>query len=656
MPLPRVVEFHISGGNTCLRTEGAGPRHLPIRAFGGIPHIVWADRPASRGGLATAEDTGMTLQRIYFIIIALLLSGAAQAQEVQLTLPGGTGQTAVFDASNNLVVVTRSVPAGYMQLYPAYDGSYRDPVVIVEGFDPLNQKLPPDVYAQVNPRGGIDTARAAGRSVWVVNLGDGGGAISANAKLVSLAIQQAAGYGGPTGTKVDLVGVSMGGLISRYALASDEQTGGASDGLVRLFVSGDSPQQGANGNPGFQELVLFQDDPAALPSVRSDASLSMLYTSVRTYSTNGCVLGALPSHTSYTASTAAHDWFYANINSLNGDGYPHKCRRVAISNGNWSALPYSVGSALFDCRTYATFPWRFKVCSETYYALSGDVAPGSLAGDFAPGNIREASFELDQHFVPCFIPTVSALDFRGGASMFDRTLTQAAAVNHSTIGQETNDVLLEELLGLGWRANVKIMPDGATANIRHRIVSAVFDGVVYVEEPDRVWGTAISGAVGSVLEGDVISVLGPMTTSGGERRIAASELAIEGQGQTVPGPLGMRCSDVGGGPVGLYTQSVSGGLGPNNLGLLVRCAGRVTGVSQDNSFFYLDDGSGRTDESGLRGIRVTLTGLRAGTVIVPPAQGADVAVTGVASIRSSPSGLQPVLRPRRQSDIVVFAD
>ncbi len=595
----------------------------------------------------------MRTRRHLFAVASLLACGTALAQDAQLTLPGGTGQTAVFDASNNLIVVTRSVPAGYMQLYRAYDGSYRDPVVIVEGFDPLNEALPANVYAQVNPRGGIDTARAAGRSVWIVNLGDGGGAISANAPLVSSAIEQAAAYEGAVGAKVDVIGVSMGGLISRYALASDEQTGGPSDGLVRVFVSGDSPQQGANGSPNFQELILFQNDPATLPAVRSDASLSMLYTSVRTYSTNGCLLGALPSNSNYTASTAAHDWFYAHTNSLNGDGYPHKCRNVAISNGGWDPLPYAAGSPLFDCRTYATFPWRFQVCSERYYAMAIDVAPGSLAGDFAPGNIRQPEFELDQHFVPCFIPTESALDVRGGASMFDRTLTQAAAVNHSTISQETNDVLLEELLGPGWRANVKMMPDGATAIVRHRVVSAVFDGVFYIEEPDRTWGMAVTGA-GSVSEGDLISVLGLMTTTGGERRISASELTVEGYGHAVHAPLGMRGSDVVGGPVGLYTPGVAGGTGPNSAGLLVRCAGRVTGVAQDSSFFCVDDGSGRVDESGLKGIRIVLTGLPVGTVISPPSVDSTVATTGVASVRSTASGLQPVIRPRRQSDVVVF--
>lgn len=593
----------------------------------------------------------MSTKRLLCMVCLIAFAPAAVvARDAQIFLPGGSGETAVFDASNNLVVVNRTVPPGFADLYMAYDGVYRNPVVVVEGFDPLNSSLPSDIYAQINPRGGLDAIRAAGRSVWIVNFCDGGGAIAANARLVSSAVFQAANYGGLSGAQVDVLGISMGGVVSRYALAYDEEHAGPSDGLVRLFVSGDSPQQGANGSPNFQELVLFQNDPATLPSVTSDASISMLYTSVRSYSTNGCVLGALPSSANYVSSTAAHDWFYSRINSLNGGGYPRKSRNVAVANGSWNPLPYAVGSPLFDCRTYATWPWRFQVCSERYYALAADVEAGSLAGDFSPGNIREPSFELDQHFVPCFIPTISALDVRGGASMFDRTLVQVTSQNHSAITQDTNDFLLEEVLGTGWRVNLRSMPDGATANLAGRVVTAVYDGVVYVEEPDRAWGIGVTGATG-VSEGDVISVLGPMATVDGERRVLASEVNVLEHGATIPKPLALRVNHLGGGAFGAYTAGVSGGIGLNNVGLLVQVTGRVTGAAPDGSFFCVDDGSGRTDDSGWAGVRVTLAGLEPGVGITPPTEGERVVVTGVSSLYQGSTGLLPQVRPRRQSDV-----
>ena len=230
------------------------------------------------------------MSRGFKIVVAMLLfaGGSACAQDAQLTLPGATGQTAIFDSSDNLIVVTRTVPAGYMQLFTAHDGSYRDPIVVVKGFDPTNDTLPTDFYGTLNALGTLDAVRAAGRSLWIVNFGDGASAISANARLVSSAVAQAANYGGLSSAAVDVVGLSMGGVISRYALAYDEQYGGPTDGLVGVYVSGDSPHQGANGNPSVQEFALFTGDPEYMLVVNSDAALSMMHLSVRDYSMNGC--------------------------------------------------------------------------------------------------------------------------------------------------------------------------------------------------------------------------------------------------------------------------------------------------------------------------------------------------------------------------------
>lgn len=585
------------------------------------------------------------MPRTRLLLLACLLfcpASTALSQGVHLSLPGATADTAVFDAANQLTVVTRTVPAGYMDLYPAFDGLYGRPVIIVEGFDPLNKTLPGDIYTQLNVLGGLDMVRAAGRSVWVVNFGDGGGALAANAKLVSSAISQAANYGGVLSAPVDVVGLSMGGVITRWALAWDEQNGGPSDGLVRLFVSGDSPQQGANANPGFQQLLLFQDDPATLPTVRSDASLSLLYESVRSSEDNGCSLGALPSHTDYVSSTAAHDWFYNALNSLNGDGYPNKTRNVAVSNGNWNPLPYASGTWLLRCRTYVTIIFRINLCSETYYARAMDVGPGSLAGDFAPGNIRQPEFELDQNFTPAFIPTASALDIRNGASLFDRTLVQTGSLNHSTISQATNDLMLEEVLGTGARVNPKMMPDGGKAGLTGLVVTGAFAGRFYAEQPDRAWGIAVASAA-SVSAGDVVSVFGTMGTAGGERVLSASSVTVTGHGP-VPSALNLTPSRLGGGPVGLYSAGTSGGIGASNTGLLVRCAGRVASVSGDGSYFTIDGG-----------VRVLLTGLAAGATIPAPPAGAFVVVTGASSTAVAGSDIIPALRPRTSADVEMLA-
>lgn len=573
-------------------------------------------------------------------ILSLLFSTFAIAQDVTVTLPGASALTGVFDGEN-LVIEERTVPAGYMQLFQAYDGSYRDPVVIIEGFDPTNNAFPSDLYAKLNTWGGLDIIRAAGKSVWIVNFGDGGGALTANAKLVSHAIQTAANWGGLSNAKVDVIGISMGGVIGRYALAYDEHHGGGSDGLVRLFISGDSPQQGANGPPSLQKLILFTEDPELAPLLGCDAALSMLYTSVRSYQLNNCSAGALPSSTNWTGSSAAHDWFYSTLNSLNVDGYPKKSRNVAVANGNLTPRAQQVGDPIYQARTYLDMGFsRIRLCTETYHAYAMDVAPGSLGGDFAPGNIREPFVELDEYFIATFIPTDSALDIRNGVSMFDRALYQNEQVDHGVITLKTTDFLLEESLGPERIYNPNYLPDGVNATIYDWIVTAKFPGVFYAQSPDRLAGLCVVSWV-SVEVDNIVTVRGIMSTVQGERRLQASSVDIKPETSTLA-PLGLPNRALGGGPLGYYVTGITGATGLNNIGLLIRSWGEVTHAG--TGFFYIDDGSNLEDGSEHKGVRIETTG-------VVPNVGNVVQVTGISSCYLPGDGTtQRRIRARAEQD------
>ena len=581
----------------------------------------------------------------YLAAILLLwcaIASSVCAQNATVPLPGATAVTGVLE-NGSLVLAERTVPDGYMELFPAYDGTYRDPVVVVEGFDPTNSSLPADVYNTLNTWGGLDIARAAGRSVWVINFGDGGGALTANAQLVSHAIATAANYGGLSDAHVNVLGISMGGVISRYALAYDEQYGGPSDGLVRLFVSGDSPQQGANAPPSLQEIIVFSDDPEYAPLLACDAAQSLLYESLVSYEDNGCGAGALPSSTNWTGSTAAHDWFYNTLDALNSDGYPHKCRNVAVANGSVDPQPHSVGDPIYTARTYLVLIFRILLCTEVYGAYPTDVAPGSLAGDFAPGNIRQDNFELDEHFLATFIPTDSALDIRGGTSMFDRTIHQQQAVNHSTITAETTDFILEESLGPNPVYNPKYLPDGVNATLSGWVVTAVFADMFYAESPDRLAGMQVISNT-PVSEGDVVTVRGAMSTQQGERIMSASSVAVDGSA-AVPDPFALSNSTLGGSAFGDHCPGIAGASGLNNVGLLVRTCGSVTQVGADH--FYIDDGSQLDDGSGYPGVKVLASGLTL------PTAGDFVQITGISSCYQSADTLHRLLRIRKQLDIQV---
>lgn len=572
--------------------------------------------------LISAKRRYSVLIHALVLCAVMAIAGGVMAQDATVTLPAATATTGNFSGTN-FVLVSQTVPAGYMQLFKAYDGSYRNPVVVIEGFDPQNTTKPTSFYDTLNTTGVLDDARASGRSIWIINFGDGGGAITANAIQVSYAINTAANWGGLTSAKVDVVGVSMGGIVGRWALAYDEQYGGGSDGLVRLFISADSPQQGANGPVSLQELLLAQSDPVLSALLACPAARSMSYQTVLQNQNKYC---GLPLGTNYVASSAAHDWFYNTANALNGDGYPHKCRNVAFANGSMTAQPHNVGDAIYQARLYATiFGTRINICTENYPAQPMDVAAGSLGTDYAPGNLRTDALELDEYFVFTFIPTASALDLRSGLSKFDRAMYQTTAQAHKTITTDTTDFILDEVMGSDRRYNPKYLPNNTQANIYDWIVTAVFPGLFYIESPDRLFGIGVSSSQ-SVVPGQVVTVRGTMTTTSGERGIAPTSVSVTSSTNPLQ-PWGMSNRSLGGRAVGPYTSGIYGATSPSNVGLRVRVWGRVTYADPVSGYFYIDDGSGASDISRA-GVKVMGT--------VPVGQGQDpigrfVEVTGISS-------------------------
>jgi hypothetical protein len=120
-------------------------------------------------------------------------------------------------------------------------------------------------------------------------------------------------------------------------------------------------------------------------------------------------------------------------------------------------------------------------------------------------------------------------------------------------------------------------------------------------------------------------------------------------------PLGVTGRTIGGGSLNAYTPGVAGGVGLNNIGLLVRMCGRVTFKDEVNKFFYIDDGYGRSDGSGHLGVRVSYDNLAVSESFSPPSEeNAFVAVTGISSTVVINNLVHPNLLPRRSVDMSVY--
>lgn len=134
------------------------------------------------------------------------------------------------------------------------------------------------------------------------------------------------------------------------------------------------------------------------------------------------------------------------------------------------------------------------------------------------------------------------------------------------------------------------LPDGQFVQLHNAVVTAgtaEMGGSFYMQAENRSAGILVATNV-TVRQGDVAAVCGTLATTGGERRIDASNVEIVSSGTTLPSPLGIPQAS-------LVT-------GVDSAGLLVSVWGRVT--SAGSGYIQIDDGSGLTGSDGSAGIRV----------------------------------------------------
>ncbi|HEU4335606.1 MAG TPA: T9SS type A sorting domain-containing protein [Candidatus Eisenbacteria bacterium] len=336
---------------------------------------------------------------------------------------------------NDTIQVTGTIPylggvasgEAYVYLAPGR-AQIQNPAVVVEGFDLDNDMNWDELYALLNGENLLESLRADGYDAVVLNFTDATDYLQRNAFVVVDLLQQVQGVAGPR--TVALAGASMGGLVSRYALAYMETNG--LPHAVRTFISFDAPHMGANIPLGIQYWVRFfsgQSSDAAvfLGLLDRPAARQML---VYHYTDPAGATGQPdPLRGTFEADLAAvGDWpvqprLVAIANgSDNGTGEPfapgaqivqwsYSDLFVAITGNIW-AVPNVTSTKIFDGRLRILF-------STTTQAVTVN---GTQPYDNAPGGWRASMAQLDSVAAPygdivalydnhCFIPTVSALAY-----------------------------------------------------------------------------------------------------------------------------------------------------------------------------------------------------------------------------------------------------
>ncbi len=233
------------------------------------------------------------------------------------------------------------------------NGVLDKPIFLLDGFDPGDTRNTTAIYSFLNYGTGQNLAtdlRAQGFDIIILNFPtytrpstttviDGGvDYIQRNAMiLVELLNQINAQKVGAA--KNVVIGPSMGGLIARYALRYMEMNSLNHD--TRLYISFDSPHQGANVPIGFQHLFNYMAyGPAAITAVqpivdglmKSPAAREMLIDQFE---------GHLQNESAFEFNTAATTLLPTGCpnyrtpfqNELNAMGFPTTVRNVSITNG-----------------------------------------------------------------------------------------------------------------------------------------------------------------------------------------------------------------------------------------------------------------------------------------------------------------------------------
>ena len=231
--------------------------------------------------------------------------------------------------------------------FGAGNTDFTRPVIVSDGFDPGDTRGLPEIYDIVNQQNMINDLRSQGYDLVLVNFNSGDDYIQRNAMLLIKVIQdinsrmQTAGTMKPA-NQIVVVGPSMSGLVSRYALDYMEQNNIPHN--VRNWIAFDSPMKGANVPLGLQHWLRFYSVEAdvsgateALQTLQGPAAKQMLR--YHYSATNKSAHLAYPN--------ALFNSFYNEIDNM---GFPQQTRKVAVSNGSGygNGQAYAPGTQIIE--------------------------------------------------------------------------------------------------------------------------------------------------------------------------------------------------------------------------------------------------------------------------------------------------------------------
>ena len=309
----------------------------------------------------------------------------------------------------------------------------QNPLIVVEGFDMLNDMGWDELYGYLNAENLLEDLRGQGYDLVMLNFDNSMDYIQRNAYLLVKLIQRVnaekAGY-----SQLVVAGASMGGLVARYALAYMEQNNIPHD--TRTFISFDAPQQGANIPLGIQHWLAF----FAGQSADAEYLLGILDSEISPAARQMLVYHHLQTGAEQAGADPLHAALNTGLEALGG--YPQNLRKAAFANGrgDGNGLGFDPGDQLID---YEHSSFLANITGNVWAvpdnlpetlifdgriqsnfvddAYDSAAVSGTRPYDNAPGGTRDTNQQLADvdpgygdiialHSSHCFVPTISALD------------------------------------------------------------------------------------------------------------------------------------------------------------------------------------------------------------------------------------------------------
>lgn len=218
------------------------------------------------------------------------------------------------------------------------DRVLKKPIIIIDGFDPGSEHKLDYIWDHLGYSGGVKNFgedmldkgydlimldfpkyNSGGKEI------DGGSDyIQRNAFTLIKLIQWVNANKANNGEELVIIGPSMGGLISRYALAYMEQNSLSHN--TRLWVSFDSPHLGANIPIGDQWMLWYLGEVLGIGAVKEK-----LDGKLNTPAAKQMLIHHYSSNSVTPAPNALRTSFITELNTL---GYPTQLRKIALVNGS----------------------------------------------------------------------------------------------------------------------------------------------------------------------------------------------------------------------------------------------------------------------------------------------------------------------------------